>query len=232
MYFFNHVAKCTKIHKHTPPWDDTVCTKHTTCRFTHPDFYFLVQLWCLPSFCMGLQPVTSCSITATHAYTHHQHHHRRTLCVLVQQPNPLTSPNTRQLSQFIHVNFTSHFVFCHNSLQLIICLINYICAVGWKDTICISLNMLHAEWNHSGEADVFTASLLSQPLDFISINLAQLCVGGGRGSYLCTGEARWVPRTGAAPCLSADSWLVRNLSAESGAALRTVHPRAADLHLR
>lgn len=84
--------------------------------------------------------------------------------------NNQTHTLSRQLSSFIHVNITRHFVFCHNSLQLIICLINYICPAGWKDIICISLG----EWNHSAKVDVFIVSLISWPLTFISINLVQM----------------------------------------------------------
>lgn len=105
---------CKKLGKHlfivSPFW---ICTNPE--ERVH-SFHF-------PGLC--LQPVVILAALQCHAH-------------LLSAPFYCTAPHeqtcilSRHLSQFNPLNITSHFVFCHNSLQLIICLINYICAVGRK----------------------------------------------------------------------------------------------------
>lgn len=98
-----------------------------------------------------LQPVVILAALQSHAH-------------LLSAPFCCTAPHarayilSRHLSQFNPLNITSHFVFCHNSLQLIICLINYICAVGRKACNLHLIKCSRLNKNHSVKVDVFTVS--------------------------------------------------------------------------
>ena len=116
---------------------------HQLTARVHLLFFWVVSAACCYSWCSAVP----CS--------------KNTVCAATAPKHTLF----RRLSHFIHVDIRSHFVFCHNSLQLIICLINYICAVGWKDTICISLNVpcwmrsLSKGWFIYSVSDFTTTSL-------------------------------------------------------------------------
>lgn len=97
------------IHLSTP--DSPHIHLHTSfskCRAAQTQREDALLFFFLGCVCSLLLFLVLCSAMLTH-------------CIPFQRRyNTQTHTLSRQLSQFIHVNVTSHFVFCHSSLQLII----------------------------------------------------------------------------------------------------------------